>query len=163
MSDQEKIETAPSQVQITTFAEVMGRMGYLFSRVAGKQLEAQQFSKPEMVAIDVLGRAGACRMGFIAEQLNVGQSAITPLVDRLEEKKLVHRVRSEADRRVWLVELSDEGQKVFEKAKESYLKFSEQMLVALNDEERDTLIGLMDRITEEVAAQFQPGCQMKLP
>ena len=81
--------------QIQTFARLLRRLGVMYAKIAGRQSSALEvFSKQELLTVDVLGVRGSCRMGEIAEYLGVVQSAITPLVDRLEAQGIVQRVRS---------------------------------------------------------------------
>ena len=127
-------------------------MGVLFTQIAGRQSSAhERFSKQELLAVDVLGVRGSCRMGEIAEHLGVVQSAITPLVDRLEDQHIVERVRSREDRRVWLVALTDAGQALYADQEKLYQAIAAEMLAPLDEAERETFIALMSRIGATVA------------
>ena len=133
--------------QIETFARLLRQLGVLFAQIAGQQSSAHDtFSKPELLTVDVLGARGSCRMGEIAGHLGVVQSAITPLVDRLESQGIVQRVRSQEDRRVWLVALTDSGQELHADLENVYQAIAVKMLAPLNEAEQETLIALMDRI-----------------
>ncbi|MEM8485332.1 MAG: MarR family transcriptional regulator [Bacteroidota bacterium] len=134
--------------QIEALAKALRQLGYLYAKVVSNQPGMPaDYSKQELLTVDVLGMNGACRMGEIAEYLGVGQSAITSLIDRLEEKGKVVRVRSKQDRRVWLVELSKAGQDLFEVQAKNYRTVAEELIVPLADEERDTFIALLARMT----------------
>ena len=136
-----------SENQIETFARLLRRLGVLFAQIAGQQSSAHDtFSKQELLTVDVLGVRGSCRMGEIAEYLGVVQSAITPLVDRLEDQGLVQRVRSREDRRVWLVALTEEGLALYANQENVYQAVATEMLAPLESAERETLIALMERI-----------------
>lgn len=135
------------QNQIQAFSQTLRRLGVLFMKVAGQQSTAHTtFSKQELLAVGVLGVSGACRMGEIAEHLGVGQSAITPLVDKLEEQDVVQRRRSDEDRRVWLAELTEKGEQIFRQENEVYQQIAREMLAPLSASERDTLIALLERV-----------------
>lgn len=142
--------------QVKGFAAALRRLGVLFIRVAGRQSESHQtLSKQELMAIGVLGQEGPCRMGEIAEHLGVVQSAVTALVDRLEGQGLASRVRSEADRRVWLVELTPKGQSAFAEEEAVYEGVAREMLRPLSPAEQRTLTDLLARI--EDGASLDPG------
>lgn len=51
-------------------------------------------------------------MGALADQLHCDSSNVTGIVDRLEKRGLVERRSDERDRRVKLLVLTDEGQRV---------------------------------------------------
>lgn len=133
--------------QIQAFAQSLRRLGVLYAQIASEQSSAHDmFSKPELLTIDVLGVRGSCRMGEIAKHLGVVQSAITALIDRLEDRDIVERVRSKEDRRVWLVTLTKQGQKIYANEEKVYRAVANEMLAPLDEAEQDLLISLMDRI-----------------
>lgn len=135
------------QEQLHAFTQTLRRLGTLFMRVAGQQSSAHNlFSKQELLTLGVLSVRGACRMGEIAEHLGVGQSAVTPIVDRLEAQGVVQRRRSEEDRRAWLVALTTQGEQVVAKEDEVYQQVALEMLAPLDASEREALIELLERI-----------------
>ena len=70
----------------------------------------------------------------LAEELDVKPSAITVMLERLVQHGIVSRVQDENDRRSVLVTLTDEGEKVLEKAK-THSKEVLMKYAALLDEE----------------------------
>ncbi|MGE3800381.1 MAG: MarR family winged helix-turn-helix transcriptional regulator [Candidatus Kapaibacterium sp.] len=136
-----------SQKQVSAFTQVLRQVGLIFMRVAGQQSHAHaNYNKQELLALSILGASGACRMGEISEHLGVGQSAVTPIVDRLESQELVQRKRSDQDRRVWLVELTEKGKEVVAGEDEIYQQVATEMLAPLKAAERDMLIKLLQRV-----------------
>lgn len=136
---------------LRTFAATLRSLSVLFARVAAEQsAEHGTFGKQELRALDVLGVRGPSRMGALAEHLGVGQSAVTPLVDRLVEAGAVRRQQSEADRRVWLVDLTPSGEDVFRAESAAYERVAEAMLAPLAEDERAALLDLLARVAEAV-------------
>jgi DNA-binding MarR family transcriptional regulator len=74
---------------------------------------AQEFdlAPQQMIALRILG-AGPRKMGELAQTLFCDNSNVTGIVDRLEERGLVRRESAEGDRRVKLLVLTDEGEKL---------------------------------------------------
>jgi MarR family transcriptional regulator, organic hydroperoxide resistance regulator len=74
---------------------------------------AQEFelAPQQMIALRMLG-AGPRKMGDLAQALFCDNSNVTGIVDRLEERGLVRRGPAEGDRRVKLLVLTDEGEKM---------------------------------------------------
>ncbi len=133
--------------QIDAFSQALQHWAMRYMRVVGQQSSAHDaFSKQELLALNVLDVRGPSRMGELAAHLGVGQSAVTPLVDRLEEGGMVRRRRSDTDRRVWLVELTAEGAQTVAAENDVFRRMAEEMLGALSKEERTTLIALFERI-----------------
>lgn len=133
---------------LEAFTHALRRLGTLYARLAAHQSAAHgMFTKQELMAIDALGLDGPARMGYIAERLGLGQSAVTPIVDRLEERGLVSRMRSQTDRRVWLVELTANGRRAFAEEDGVYRQVAGAMLAPLDNAERATLTALLQKIT----------------
>ena len=97
--------------------------------------------------ISTVGRHGPSMMSDIADRLSLSLSSVTGIVDKLVEKKLVERERSEEDRRIVRVVLTAEGQEVVKSCSEGHLKIGRGMLGALNDVEQDALLGLFRKIS----------------
>ena len=133
--------------QTARFAETLRRLSVVFMRVAGEAPAGHAaFGKPDLLALGVLGVRGPSRMGDIARDLGVGQSAVTPVVDRLEAAGAVRRRRSETDRRAWLVELTETGRAAFDADSAAYARVAADMLAPLSPDDRAALIALLDRI-----------------
>ena len=73
----------------------------------------QEFELPlqGMIALRILG-VGPRPMGELAKILACDNSSMTGITDRLEEKGFVRREPAEQDRRVKLLVLTDEGERV---------------------------------------------------
>jgi DNA-binding MarR family transcriptional regulator len=74
---------------------------------------AQEFdlAPQQMIALRMLG-AGPRKMSELAQALFCDSSNVTGIVDRLEERGLVRREAAEGDRRVKLLVLTKEGDRV---------------------------------------------------
>lgn len=64
---------------------------------------------PQLWALKTLHARGPLAAGELAHALAVHQSSVSALVDRLEERRLVRRVRSAPDRRFVQVQLTPAG------------------------------------------------------
>jgi DNA-binding MarR family transcriptional regulator len=74
---------------------------------------AQEFdlAPQQMIALRMLG-AGPRKMSELAQSLFCDNSNVTGIVDRLEERGLVRREAAEGDRRVKLLVLTKEGERM---------------------------------------------------
>src|SRR5215217_8612824 len=74
---------------------------------------AQEFelAPQQMIALRMLG-AGPRKMSELAQALFCDNSNVTGIVDRLEERELVRREAAERDRRVKLLVLTKEGERM---------------------------------------------------
>jgi DNA-binding MarR family transcriptional regulator len=67
---------------------------------------------PQSMVLRILADAGDMSSADLSRKLYVTPSNITGIIDRLERKELVKRVRKTEDRRVVLIALTSEGGKV---------------------------------------------------
>ena len=75
----------------------------------------------------------------------VTSGAITQRLDRLEEKGLITRERSEADGRAVVVSLTDAGWKALEEALPDHLETERRLLAGLSTDDRQQLADLLRR------------------
>ena len=102
--------------------------------------EFKDISSNDMHIIEKIGSAGEAKnMSAVANALSVTTGTLTIAVNSLVKKGYVERTRSEADRRVVLISLSEKGKKAYEHHK----KFHENMVKAtvekLTKEEKQVL------------------------
>src|SRR3954468_17006975 len=72
-----------------------------------------ELNMQELRLVEFLGNEGPRMMRELAEHLTVAVNSVTSIVDHLENKGLVQRQRSEEDRRVIRVALTDPGREVY--------------------------------------------------
>jgi DNA-binding MarR family transcriptional regulator len=76
----------------------------------------------------------------------VTSGAITQRLDRLEERGLITRERSEADGRAVVVTLTAAGKRALDGALPDHLETEHQLLEGLSAAERDQLAALLRRL-----------------
>lgn len=108
--------------------------------------ETAEFSMSELKVIVFIGKKNRCIMREIAENLFIQKNNLTPLMDKLVKKNVVERIRGDEDRRVVHVSLTPGGRRLFQQEMESYLDLSKGMLAALEPDEQDQLIALMNKM-----------------
>lgn len=69
---------------------------------------------PQSEALRILDNKGAMSSAALSRKLYVTPSNVTGIIDRLEKKGLVERIRKPRDRRVSLVTLTDKGRTLYQ-------------------------------------------------
>lgn len=90
-------------------------------------------------------------MSELAELLHCGNSNVTGIVDSLEEKVLAVRKPSEVDRRIKVIELSGQGEKLLARLNREVAKPPE-WVEALSAEDQEALLGILRRALDARAA-----------
>lgn len=94
-----------------------------------------KLSKTELFAMLIVDRHGEVIMSKISDEINISMSTSTGIVDRLVKKKYLIRERSELDRRIVLIKLTEKGQNIIEELKTSMSKYLNKIYDSLTDEE----------------------------
>jgi MarR family 2-MHQ and catechol resistance regulon transcriptional repressor len=107
----------------------------------------------ELRVVEFLGSEGPRMMRELAEYLTVAVNSITSIVDSLEKKDFVRRQRSEEDRRVIRVELTEAGREIAASLMEVNMRLFRTMLGALTEEEQDIFMVLFRKIARAGRSQ----------
>ena len=103
-------------------------------------------SPREVKAVLLLGVHGQMTMTDLAEALHSPLSTVTRIVDRLEDKRMVERARSEEDRRVVVVRAGEKGRILHEIICQSRMDMASRMLAPLTHGEREILLELIGKL-----------------
>ena len=87
-------------------------------------------------------------MHDVAEANGIGASAATQLVDRLERRGLVNRVRDDRDRRVQRVVPTERAQEIARRFSRGIGRAAMKLFTALDDRELATYVELSERLAE---------------
>src|SRR5258706_9782980 len=149
--------SAESDVDLTTsiasgFHEIIG--GF---RCAGTgRLVKLGVSMTDMHVLWMLQHHGDVPMSRMAELLDVSVSNATGIVDRMEERGLVERVRVPDDRRVVLVRISAGGGQALDEIEAIKQDRLQSILSHLDQPQRVRLARSLDDIRGAIAAEFGP-------
>lgn len=103
-------------------------------------------SNQERRVLDFLGREGPQMMRALADYLDLAGNSVTTIADGLEEKSLVYRHRSDEDRRVVRVELTEHGHKVYNELDSASLQFYQAILDPLTADEQEIFLVLIRKV-----------------
>lgn len=101
--------------------------------------EYKDVTTNDMHVIEAIGMDGARNMTSVARSLEVTTGTLTIAVNSLVKKGYVDRVRSEEDRRVVLVSLSEKGRKAYLHHRKFHEQMIESVVAQLTEEEQRIL------------------------
>lgn len=128
-------------------------------RTSTEWLRGCELSIAQAHVLATLQHHGALTVGALAESLEITAPTATGIVDRLVERDLVERVRSEEDRRVVQVSLSDTGRRVLEQMHGLGKAQVRRVLAELSDDDLGEMVrlaGLLRAASEKVGARARP-------
>jgi DNA-binding MarR family transcriptional regulator len=88
----------------------------------------------------------------IAGRLLVTSGTMTSLLDTLERRGLIRRVAHPSDRRMLLIDITDEARHILDRMLPRVHGASRDAFAALSDEECETLAGLLQRVQTQLEA-----------
>ncbi|MDQ0228883.1 MarR family winged helix-turn-helix transcriptional regulator [Metabacillus malikii] len=108
-----------------------------------------EMSRNEFFILRALYENGSKKSVDLSKMLNVSASHITAITDSLIDKKWIERIRSDKDRRIVNLHITEEGRnklELFEKKKTDFLlgKFKD-----FNDDEIENFIYLFKKLIKE--------------
>jgi DNA-binding MarR family transcriptional regulator len=108
--------------------------------------ESGSYSVSEKSLLRLLGEKGPCNMSEISSHLGLALSSTTGVVDRLVERRVVERSRSESDRRTVRVVLTTRGRRIVDGFNADRIRLGRAMLERLEPNQRQTLLDIFHRI-----------------
>ncbi|WP_299436255.1 MarR family transcriptional regulator [uncultured Rhodospira sp.] len=114
----------------------------LFSDLIDADLTPMQFAV--LAKLEEVGPTSQNRLGRLTA---MDVATIKGVVGRLEARGLVERRAAPHDRRMAVIEMTEEGRDVLQRSKGDAVRASRQALAPLSDNDRSTLMELLARIT----------------
>lgn len=96
--------------------------------------------------LQVISEKGWSTPKTIATRMGVSQATMTALIDKLEQKGMVSRQRSERDRRQTDIVISEKGAAAIEQAPDALQQIFVRRFEALEDWEQAQLIASLERV-----------------
>ena len=124
-------------------------------RCAGSQrLVRLGVSMTHFNVLTLLRHHDAMSMSRLAEVIGTSMPSVTGIVDRMEERGLVERVRVPDDRRVVLVRPTEAGLDLVDEAELIGSDVFKRALARLGDRDLDDLARIMNRLRDAVEAEM---------
>ncbi len=110
--------------------------------------KSYRLTSPQLWVLKAVVRDGPLRAGELARRLSLTASSLSILLDRMEKRGLVRRVRSRSDRRVVEVRLSATGRALAARAPDPAQGRLLRGLAERSPRELKELLGAVKRIVE---------------
>lgn len=138
----------------------------LFNEIWKKEGEAiitQEFkdiSNNDMHIIEAVGMGAGNRMSSIAKKLDITVGSLTTAMDSLVKKNYVMRERSNRDRRVVNIRLTQKGERAFLHHQEYHHKMTEAVIKSLREDEIEVLLKTLKSLAE-FFRNYETNCRME--
>jgi DNA-binding MarR family transcriptional regulator len=139
------------------------RVGFLLNRAA---MRIRQMTEGALAPLNIFPKHyglmavikanGPTTQQAIGDVLKVDRTTMVLLVDDAESKDIVIRNPHPTDRRCYLLGLSENGQKVYEKAHRLVKKVEDEFFGVLKEQEKDNLITLLGKLFQNSDSELKP-------
>lgn len=124
---------------------------YTESRRVTKEVARQHgLTGPQVTAIKVLENFGALSLTDLSARMSATNSTMTGIADRMERDGLVERIRSETDRRVVQIALTEKGRALAAQIPVASMALFADALRSLDERDRRDLTRILRRLTDKV-------------
>ena len=117
----------------------------------GKAIITEEFkdlTKNDMHVIEAVGLGEGKNMSSIAKGLKITVGSLTTAMNSLVKKQYVERFRSEEDRRVVFVKLTEKGIKAYRHHEEYHRRMIREILDRLDGEQLSVLLETLDILSD---------------
>ena len=118
----------------------------LITRAYQDDLDQLGITYPQYLVLMVLWEYKELSVNEIGEKLILNTNTLTPLLKRMEGLKILTRVQSKTDQRKVLIRLSEQGNKMQNKAAEIPAKLLKKLNITVNEAEINKVLELKDQL-----------------
>lgn len=128
----------------------------VISRVLEPQIEAMGLTPAQFDVLATLGDTPGMTNKELGERTLITRGTLTPVLDRMEAKGLVHRCKGATDARQTLVSLTPEGQAAFERTFYPHVAQARRYLDRLDPGEQEQLVALLGKLRHAFQEPLPP-------
>jgi len=125
-------------------------------RYSSELLSRYRITTPQLTVLRLLKTTGDLRLSDLSVKINLTNSTVTGIIDRLERAGLVSRQRSTDDRRVILVKITAKGRETADLVPAPHLEIIRNAFFALPEEDRAELFRLLRKFHESIITLRPP-------
>jgi len=134
---------------------VLRRAAHAIEQNAVRSISALGLGLSEFAVLEVLLNKGPQPVNVIGKKVLLTSGSITAAVDRLESRKLVRRTADTGDLRARIVQLTETGRRLIERAFQQHAMDMEETMAVLRSSERTELIRLLKKVGMWAAARLE--------
>ena len=114
--------------------------------VIKKDILSYSLNTSEFGTLELLYNRGKQPMQSIASRMLMANSSMTYVMDKLEQRGMIYRTPGEEDKRVIMVDLTDEGRNFFKSIFEHHVNTLASIFEILDEEELPKMIELLKKV-----------------
>ena len=114
------------------------------------RLQKESITFSQYSVLLALSRNGPMQMSKLGEHMLVAPANVTGLIDRMENKGYVRRRKDKNDRRLYLIEQTEEGERIFRHISGRFRQYAGSLGSTLTARELDSALLALRKVTAEL-------------
>lgn len=140
---------APSDSDLELWQSIRSIYRAALKRLNAK-LREERITFSQYNVLLALSREGPMQMNKLSENMLVAPANVTGLVDRMEKKGYVRRRKGKKDRRLYVIEATEKGTRVFTGISSRFRQYTGNLGSTLTREEKDSTLAALRKVRMEV-------------
>ena len=132
-------------------AELFPQLARGMARYGNNYLTKGAITLPQLWVLGYLAKQPECPMRELADFMKMGLSSVTGMVDRLVKQGLAGRRRTEKDRRIVFVDISQKVRKVLKEILEQRRITTLELFETLTAEERSIYLSILEKLVKKIS------------
>ena len=128
-----------------------------FERYSGESVRQYGLTHAQFDIIATLGNTSGMSYKELGERTLITKGTLTGVIERLEQKHLVLRERSNEDKRSYFVRLTESGEAVFRDVFPKVVAHGKQLFEGFSDAEFDEVDGALKKLRERILGAGRPS------
>jgi DNA-binding MarR family transcriptional regulator len=137
-------ESAATEAVRLAFVELLGAERRL--RARDRKCAKGELTQSHIRALFTIDKSGAATAGDLAKAAELSPASVSAMLDHLEADGIVSRRRSDHDRRVVVVTLTDTGRALLEEKRAAWRRRGAEALAGVSDEHLAAAADVMHRM-----------------
>jgi len=113
-------------------------------------------TQSQILVMRVLNLRGDMKVSDISKELDLSNSTVSGIIDRLVEKKIVQRKRSDEDRRIVMISLADEYRQPVKKGLNAFAQKMRKALSTMTEEDVESIIRGLEKLEKILEESQEP-------
>ena len=118
-----------------------------------KLVKTASVTGPQLLLLQIVHAKGDMTISELARDMSLSQATVTTILDRLQKRELIERIRSETDKRKVYPRLTDHGRKILASAPTALQDNFVERFRELDEWEQSMIIAALQRVAEMMDAK----------
>lgn len=115
-----------------------------------RRLQEHGTTRVQWIALFYIGKAGEISQKELSDYMDIKESSMVRLIDRMEKEELVERRKDSEDRRITKIILTDKGKFLIEELMPRGQEFQDDVLKGISKEDLEVFKEVLQRMTDNI-------------